>query len=216
MELKKDDRIGYDLWFHLTYTTVGDVKTVAEYTLRTYLEQNLVRSILQRFVGKIRRALDYGCGYGRLTCVLGEFAEEEVVGIDMRENVIQLAKAVYKPWPKYKFLSFTDLPDYLGKSTEVVKLPFEDGYFNLTMTFTVLQHIQNVEDWLKELKRVTSKWFLAVEEVKGKVSKHEFPRPVEEYEELMKPFKLIHYEPRRLYNTSCRGDTAMAMLFRRD
>ena len=53
--------------------------------LRNYLEQGLVRDCVQRaaMTTPITRAYDVGCGFGRLTPVLSEFASV-VVGSNVR------------------------------------------------------------------------------------------------------------------------------------
>ncbi len=49
-------------------------------TVRNYLESDLLRSVLSG-LGPFGRALDFGCGYGRLSIVVQEFADA-VYGVE--------------------------------------------------------------------------------------------------------------------------------------
>src|SRR5205809_904957 len=70
--------------------------------LRAYLEQRDVRTLLAtRHRGRVPAACDIGCGFGRLTSLLGEFADT-VVGFEREPGLVATARAlmpaVYVRW----------------------------------------------------------------------------------------------------------------------
>src|SRR4051812_44570342 len=75
-----------------TPTDVVDVSGPAALR-RNYLEQQDVRDFLDRAAarGRIRRACDIGCGFGRLTSVLAERAGA-VVGFEREPSLVAIAQ----------------------------------------------------------------------------------------------------------------------------
>ena len=112
--------------------------------LRNYLEQRDVRRCLEaaRKLRPIRRAFDVGCGYGRLTMVLME-AAEDVVGFEREAAFVDEARRL--------------LPGATFRHVETLgRLPAPAGSCDFAMTFTVLQHMRDPEARavLEEVKRV--------------------------------------------------------------
>jgi SAM-dependent methyltransferase len=77
------------------------------------------------------RALDFGCGVGRLTRGLEPFFQE-VKGVDVAASMIERAKALSPPDTRCTYL-LNEKPD--------LRL-FEDGSFDFVLTFIVLQHMR--------------------------------------------------------------------------
>jgi SAM-dependent methyltransferase len=96
--------------------------------LRAYLEQRDVRRLLaSRHRGLVPAACDVGCGFGRLTSLLGEFAET-VVGFEREPALVATARAL--------------LPGVDVRSIEHLgRLPAPDAAFDIGLVFTVLQHV---------------------------------------------------------------------------
>ncbi len=91
---------------------------------------------------KHRRVLDFGCGSGYGTWLLSDHARE-VIGVDISEEAIRHCAQTYRA----PTLSFQEIsPDY--------KLPFDDGSFDVIVSFQVIEHIPDVRSYLTELKRV--------------------------------------------------------------
>lgn len=134
--------------------------------------------------------------------VLKEFCNGKVVGVDANQGLINEARRVYGDSP----IEFAVL--------ENGRIPYPDNFFDLAMTFTVLQHIQNPEPFVEEIKRVTSKWVLVVENTSpegGDV--HCWSRATHEYERLFQPFELVKTGKRpRLFIKRGGGE---AMLFKK-
>ena len=84
--------------------------------LRNYLEQGLVRDCLQRaaMTTPITRAYDVGCGFGRLTPVLSEFASV-VVGFEREATLIATARQLL---PALEFIEVATLDDLAGAGCE--------------------------------------------------------------------------------------------------
>ena len=92
------------------------------------------------------RALDFGCGVGRLTRPLGaRFAE--VVGIDISSKMVELARG-FSPPPNCKFV--------VNNKSDLSVFP--DGHFDLIISIITLQHINPriVKNYLREFMRVLS------------------------------------------------------------
>jgi len=101
-----------------------DLKTLGEYTLAG------------------ERALDLGCGNGRLFEVLRD-KKVDYIGADFSEKLIEIAK---KRYPEAKF-----------QVTDALNLSFPSNFFDKIYAVSVLQHIPSKEfqlQFLKEAKRV--------------------------------------------------------------
>lgn len=77
------------------------------------------------------RALDFGCGVGRLTRGLEPFFQE-VVGADVAGSMIERAKALSPPDTRCTYV-LNENPD--------LRI-FEEGSFDFVLTFIVLQHMR--------------------------------------------------------------------------
>lgn len=74
------------------------------------------------------RVLDFGCGVGRLTNALAEYAAE-AVGVDIADSMIEQATQLSQYPDRVRFVG------YDGRT-----LPFEDGAFDSAVSLIVLQH----------------------------------------------------------------------------
>lgn len=92
------------------------------------------------------RALDFGCGVGRLTRALVKHFGE-CYGTDISENMIAKAIELNRGVPNCKFIVNPE---------EHLRL-FPDNYFDLVYTNQVLQHIPNkvtIESYISEFLRI--------------------------------------------------------------
>jgi ubiquinone/menaquinone biosynthesis C-methylase UbiE len=88
-----------------------------------------------------KRVLDAGCGEGFAIQKLGKhFSKANIFGIDKSETALKIAKSIA---PKMK-----------TKKARIESIPFEDNYFDLVLALEVLEHIENPEKGLKEIRRV--------------------------------------------------------------
>lgn len=90
-----------------------------------------------------RRVLDAGCGAGYGAAMLAERARS-VVGVDLAWEALEYAGRRYAR----ANLSFL--------RASATTLPFADGAFDLTVAFELIEHLQDWEGLLRELRRVTA------------------------------------------------------------
>ena len=102
------------------------------------VEQPVMYSLVPQKLNGLR-LLDLGCGPG---IHLQEYIRRgaEGFGIDLSEKMIELAK---KHCPKANYA--------VGSCTA---LPYQDAYFDIVTASFVLDHLQNIEPAIKEVRRV--------------------------------------------------------------
>jgi ubiquinone/menaquinone biosynthesis C-methylase UbiE len=92
----------------------------------------------------VRRVLEVGCGQGvGLELILTEFANAEVVGIDVDERMIRRAKQ--------RMASEGRVEVQLG---DVCALPFEDRTFDVVVDFAAVHHVTDWQGALSEVSRL--------------------------------------------------------------
>ena len=98
------------------------------------------------------RALDFGCGIGRMTILLKEF-DIEGYGIDISKNAIQEANKLAQNFG-YNLENYFHVYD-----GEVI--PFEQDFFDFTISEGVLDSMpfELAKKLLREIDRVTKKYF---------------------------------------------------------
>jgi SAM-dependent methyltransferase len=87
--------------------------------------------------------LDWGCGYGQMTSLLVD-AGVEVTAFDYRPG---LAAPAVEPLERYPGL-------LVQLSPEPVRLPFADGSFGAVLSSGVLEHVEDPDGSLQEIRRV--------------------------------------------------------------
>lgn len=121
----------------------------------TDIELSTISSInllLRHFNFDDKKILDAGCGVGRLTPTFSMFHKpEEVVGIDWSVNMLDQAEK------NNSTANFQKAPLW--------DIPFDDGYFDMTIAFTSLCHTldDKFQDSLNELARVTKNELIIVD-----------------------------------------------------
>ena len=79
-----------------------------------FIEKPMMRELLPNLSGK--RVLMLGCGTGEEALMLNEFGATDLVGVDLSEESIRLAKESY--------------PDFEFVAGDMHDLPFKDGEFD--------------------------------------------------------------------------------------
>jgi ubiquinone/menaquinone biosynthesis C-methylase UbiE len=100
----------------------------------------LARDIAARGPGHV---LDWGCGWGQVTALLREHGVE-TTAFDYRQG---LQAPTTEPLER-----FPEIEAYL--SPDPVRLPFEDGTFDTVLSCGVLEHVENPDASLDEIRRV--------------------------------------------------------------
>lgn len=101
------------------------------------LLDDLEVGLVERF-GKGGRVLEVGCGTGLLLSRMAEFASL-AHGIDLSPGMLDKARA--------RGLSVTE--------ASATQLPFDDASFDVTCSFKVLAHVEDIGSALEEMSRVT-------------------------------------------------------------
>ncbi len=128
---------------------------------------------MMQYVGKLGllpqrgRALDFGCGVGRLTQALATYFEE-VVGIDIAPSMVNLAK---------RYNRFGSRCIYYVNDTDNLRR-FSDQEFHFIYTTIVLQHMkpEYAKSYIKEFLRVLKPQGILIFQLPSK--KVGAPRPV--------------------------------------
>jgi len=182
--------------------------------LRAYLEQRDIREFCASVIltARIPAACDIGCGFGRLTPVLTEFAER-VVGFEREERLLAIAQSLQ---PSIEFRRIDTLS----------RLSADDGSFAFALVFTVLQHIPEpeVQSVINELRRVVAPGghLLLCEETdpaleagdRGNAERgYTCGRTVTTYEGWLAPWRLVATKPRTIEPDYPRADVGTYMLF---
>jgi len=89
------------------------------------------------------RVLDWGCGWGQVTVLL-------------RERGLDVESYDYRPdADAVKVIPLERYPDMLATvSAEPVKLPYDDDSFDAVLSLGVLEHVQDPDASLDELRRI--------------------------------------------------------------
>ncbi len=117
-----------------------------ENTIPTYLMQSAVQKYL--FAGKFligKNVLDIGCGIGYGSKIMYDHKPQlEFFGCDKDENAIEYANSKYGKYIKFK-------------KTNAHSMDFGDAYFDNVVSFETLEHTDDGNSFIKELKRVLKK-----------------------------------------------------------
>jgi ubiquinone/menaquinone biosynthesis C-methylase UbiE len=122
------------------------------------------------------RALDFGCGVGRLTQPLAEYFEE-CTGVDISDSMVRRAKELSKS-EKCHFL-LNDRPT----------LPFPNHHFDLIYTSIVLQHVPQktlIRRYISEFVRTLKKDGLLVMQIPSHIKLRNRLQPKRRLYELLR------------------------------
>jgi ubiquinone/menaquinone biosynthesis C-methylase UbiE len=105
-----------------------------------------------------RRALDFGCGVGRLTQALCT-RFESVCGVDIAQSMVELAREYNKHGERCQ---------YFHNTADDLRI-FDDGSFDFVFTLRVLQHMrpEYSQAYIREFMRVLAPGAVAVFQIPG-------------------------------------------------
>jgi SAM-dependent methyltransferase len=151
----------------------GGTEDRPEFAARNYYEISTLRQVMMENNISVERAAEIGSGYGRLAPWISDFSSE-YVGIEPNERAIERAKDLY--------------PDLAWRNSRLQDLDCEGQDFDLTVTWTVLQHIppEDIEQVVRKIRSMTAQQgqILICEETQGGEGSHTWPRSPERYDEL--------------------------------
>jgi ubiquinone/menaquinone biosynthesis C-methylase UbiE len=87
--------------------------------------------------------LEVGCGNGEVAKYIARNYRGSVTGVDVDPEQVKIARE-----------NDDDIPHLAFVEADSTDLPFEDGSFDVVLSFGVLHHIKDWRDALKEIKRV--------------------------------------------------------------
>ena len=97
-----------------------------------------VEYVKSKSIPRDSKLLDIGCNTGSTIFNLHQNGFTNVYGVDVEKNSINHGRKIYTP--------ISDrLVDYDG-----VKLPFEDNSFDVVTMFDVIEHITNIDQFIRE------------------------------------------------------------------
>ncbi|MFZ2190239.1 MAG: class I SAM-dependent methyltransferase [Candidatus Magasanikiibacteriota bacterium] len=112
---------------------LGNIKSSLDYFLKLNIP-------------KEAKILDIGCNYGSLIFNLYNLGYKNVFGIEINRMAVEKGKHVY-----------SSIVDNIN-THEAGKIPFDNNSFDAVLMFDVIEHIPNVQDFLKnEVYRVLKK-----------------------------------------------------------
>lgn len=120
-----------------------------EYTnpITRILLDNFFNSIFSICPKKVNKVLEVGCGAGYSTKLLFNYLKPEVFyASDIDPELVKLTSA--------------RVPNVTSNTESIYKLPHKDNEFDLVFTLEVLEHLENPEQAILELKRVTNKYLI--------------------------------------------------------
>lgn len=131
-----------------------------------------------------KKVLEVGCGPGGNLEIILKHNPRELHGVDISQNMIDIASEILKNTVILKKINGTELP-------------YEDQYFDIVFTATVLQH--NTDDKmmrqiLSEICRVSKNQVFLFERIDKKIKGDELclGRPVNYYADICKRFGFSH------------------------
>ncbi len=173
-------------WMHLpdgsvTFQERGFVSAPSPTMLLARHNFELARIHVELQEVHARHTLEIGCGFGRLSMAIASHSDSHTA-IDINEDALAAARTCY--------------PDIDFRSGGALSLPFPDNYFDLAVTWTVLQHIRPtmIDKAAAEIRRVLAPGVIVLicEETRDPASTggHTWHRSVASYEQILAPLRL--------------------------
>jgi len=183
---------------------VNGATKLPHFSFRLYNEVKLLNKAIGSYHAK--RSLEIGCGYGRLTPWISEHSNKHYA-IDPESDLLNDAKKFY--------------PNIYFYNAKAQKLPFPNEYFDLCVSWTVLQHIppKELTKAISEIKRVcTSKAIIILAERVGNsrcyqeyvsekwkdifLVRRTWSRTLEKWKAVFYPYKLTWSKERKIGESS--------------
>ncbi|MCS4142547.1 class I SAM-dependent methyltransferase [Salinibacter ruber] len=162
-----------------------------DFSGKIYYETRAIRDLLTEYLpaSTVPRSLEIGCGYGRLSPWIAEFAEDSWA-IDPNEEAIAEASRNH--------------PSITFEQMGVQDMTYEDDTFDLLVSWTALQHVPeaHITDACAEIRRVmrTGATVILAEHTQPSDSDTRWGRSESRYEELLQ-MELLASQPKPVERT---------------
>lgn len=113
--------------------------------------------------------LDLGCGSGYGTYYLSTKGVKYIFGVDISKEVIKYSKGQY----------FNENLQY--GTMDGQRLAFKDNSFDLAMSFQVIEHVENLDNYLSEVRRVAKMFIVSTPNKKTYVASGRNPFHIREF-----------------------------------
>lgn len=133
----------YKVWDRIpvTYYQKGVENNFFQYFWHTQ-KIKLAKRILSSL--KFNNCLDVGCASGYMISQIAKiFPNAKYIGVDIYDKAIEYAKKAY--------------PNINFKVASADRLPFEDNTFDVILFYETIEHVENPQECLKEIRRVLKK-----------------------------------------------------------
>jgi len=130
---------------HLLYKSKKFAEVWDAHTKKDILRIKMMNKIMEEAIGNLKGkvVLDAGCGNGFFIPNLLKGKPKKVIGIDISKWLIEIAK---------RKITAKNVEFYQMDLTK--KLDFEDNFFDVVVSYNVLQEIKNISTPLREMRRV--------------------------------------------------------------
>lgn len=119
----------------------GEVHTTEELVIACL--RRYAYGLVEEFADADSRLLDVGFGEGFGSAIVSPHVRE-YVGAEVERDAVEHASRIYAG-PNVSFVHY-----------DGAVLPFEDGSFDLVISFQVMEHVKDVEGYLREISRVSA------------------------------------------------------------
>ncbi|WP_135822232.1 class I SAM-dependent methyltransferase [Halostella litorea] len=137
-----------------------------EYSPRYYAHygpdetSELIRSTLERRVGRDARVLEVGCSAGRHLAALADAGFTDLTGVDVNGDALDVLAETYPDLAATGTFHESTIEEYVAD--------VNDGAFDATFSVETLQHIHPDAEWVfDELVRITDGVLVVVENESG-------------------------------------------------
>ncbi len=178
------------------------VAELPHFSARLYREVKLLNEAIESYHAK--RSLEIGCGYGRLTPWIAVHSDQHYA-IEPESILLNDARKLH-----------SNIHFHQAKAQ---KLPLPSSYFDLCVSWTVLQHIppKELTKAVTEIKRVCAPEAIIIlaEGLGKKRGRKYWEHTLKEWMDLFSPWKLTWCTERKIERTH-KGSAGLVMRFKRD
>ncbi len=132
------------------YTSIGQVRRFCVGHLGSQSQIDAFNEELEsrfsRCSAEGKKVLDTGCGFGSYAIYFGLFGANQVVGVDLNSELIDLFKKILSEMP---FIN-----NVAARCGDALNLDEEDSTFDVVVCWNSISHIRDSNLYIREMKRV--------------------------------------------------------------